>query len=322
MKHPVVLKQCESYEEDTVCQAVKTLLEGLEAENRVNRGERILLKPNLLAADPLSSGTCPHPIVVYAIAKWLKERGAKLLLSDSAGFGSARGAARTSGIMEVTDRLGIPVVEMRETIRKERDFSPSQMPRFFTMAKLLDEVDGVVNLPKLKAHSQLLLSISVKNLYGLVPGKRKAWRHLVHGKNVETFSDMLVTHAHLVGPKIRFTVLDAIDAMEGKGPRGGAVRRVGVLAAGQDPFSLDAVVCDMIGINPMNLPTVASSVRAGFLDADMSQIPLLGDELDMLRVKDFKLPKHLIPVNFSPLRILQSTYRHLRVLFQQWTSES
>jgi len=320
MNHPVVLGRCENYDEKEVCRAVERLLDEMGADDTLEKGQKILLKPNLLAADPAPSGTCPHPSVIYAVGKWLQQRGANLLLSDSAAFGSARGAARKSGIKEAADRLGIPVVEMRKTTQKASDLSFNRLPSSFTLAQLLDEVDGVVNLPKLKVHGQLLLSLAVKNLYGFVPGKRKAWRHLLHGRSEERFSEMLVAHAHLVTPKLCFTVMDAVDAMERKGPRGGEMRRLKTLVGGRDVFALDAAVCLLVGVNPSLLSTVAASIRAGLVPEQLDQIPLRGEPMENLRVEDFKLPEVLSPIGFSPIRIVRSTYRHIRVLLQQRTS--
>jgi len=99
------------------------------------------------------------------------------------------------------------------------------------------------------------------------------------------------------------------------------MRRVGALLAGRDVFALDVVACRLIGVDPMRLSTVSASVRAGLLPERLEEISSGGEELSRLKVDGFRLPDPLSPIGFSPVRIVRSTYRHLRVLLQQRTSE-
>ncbi len=103
--------------------------------------------------------------------------------------------------------------------------------RFFSRLFLFDDYAGfdqVVNLPKLKTHTQLGLTLGVKNLFGFVPGKRKAAYHLSAGRDEAHFARLMLEIADTVRPSL--TVLDGILAMEGDGPSQGTPREAGLMA--------------------------------------------------------------------------------------------
>jgi uncharacterized protein (DUF362 family) len=99
------------------------------------------------------------------------EAGGKPFLGDSPAFGSAMGVAKANGYLPLLQELNLPVVEFQgkryETVSK--DFNNLRL------SKEAMEADAVINIPKLKSHAQLTATMGVKNLFGCVPGKMKAW---------------------------------------------------------------------------------------------------------------------------------------------------
>ncbi|RKY64588.1 MAG: hypothetical protein DRQ08_07400 [Candidatus Latescibacterota bacterium] len=142
--------------------------------------------------------------------------------------------------------------------------------------------DGLVNLPKAKTHTFTLLTASVKNLFGLVPGMEKTGYH-AKLKDIRRFSQMLVDIAGFVRP--RLTVLDAVVGMEGNGPSGGRPKRIGALLLGEDPNAVDVALCHVLGLEPLEVPTIRAAAEGGF---DPEGVRLVGDEV---RADGFILPE-------------------------------
>jgi ferredoxin len=155
---------------------------------------------------------------------------------------------------------GLPVV-----CRQFRDSVAVDIGTPFNRIEIADDAmnaDIVINLPKLKTHTQMLLTLGVKNIFGCIVGLRKPEWHFRAGIDRDKFAELLVRIAAAVRPSI--TILDGILAMEGQGPgKGGVPRELGVVLASTDVFAVDAVVCRMLSLKEHDLPTnrIASKLR-------------------------------------------------------------
>jgi uncharacterized protein (DUF362 family) len=174
------------------------------------------------------------------------------------------------------------------------------------------EADVVINLPKVKSHVQLTLTLGVKNLFGCVPGKMKAWWHMEAGKDVQRFGTMLVETARLLDPEL--TIVDGIVGHEGNGPSKGEPRALGVLGASGNVFALDRALVAVLGVDPLGVPTVAQSMRLGACP-EWDDIDFLLLSPDDLQVADWQLPTALVPIDFGLPRVAQSTFKHLYIRF-------
>ena len=187
----VAILKCRSYDRTElyakVCESVE-LLGGMGSF--VSPGERILLKPNLLAEKPAEAAVTTHPAVVEAVISLVKEAGATPVVGDSPGLGSATKNANRCGIGDVCRATGTEFVEFTEAVMVENPASHT-FKRLEIAREVLD-VDGIINLPKLKTHVQMNLTLGVKNLFGCVPGKRKPQWHLTAGIDSLHFAAMIL----------------------------------------------------------------------------------------------------------------------------------
>jgi uncharacterized protein (DUF362 family) len=147
------------------------------------------------------------------------------------------------------------------------------------------EADAVNNLPKWKTHGFTLLTLGVKNLFGCVPGTKKALWHLKAGDNHTLFAQMLVDLCQAIRPSL--TLLDGIVGMEGTGPGSGDPIPLGLILASKDPLSLDQIVCDLLGISRKSLLTNRVAFKQGM---GKEWIEIVGESVDSARVPGFKLP--------------------------------
>jgi uncharacterized protein (DUF362 family) len=154
--------------------------------------------------------------------------------------------------------------------------------------------------------------MGVKNLFGCVPGKMKAWWHMEAGKDSDRFGEMLVETAKAINPNL--TILDGIIGHEGNGPSGGEPRPLGILAASGDVFALDRAIVEMLNVNPLQVPTVAASMRLG-LCSNLEAIDFVQLHPEDLKVLDWKLPTKMMPIDFAMPRVIKSTFRHLYIRF-------
>jgi Pyruvate/2-oxoacid:ferredoxin oxidoreductase delta subunit len=186
--------------------------------------------------------------------------------------------------------LGIPFADFKTA--EEVRFPHGTLCKKFSVARALREADCIINLPKLKTHSQMYMTCAVKNLFGCIPGLRKAQFHFKMQKK-EDFALMLLDLYRYIQPAI--TIVDAVIAMEGQGPGSGDPRHLGFIAASTDAVALDAVCADIIGFRPDAIPYIKIAHQKGWGIADLSMIDVIGDARERFKKKDFKLP----PVDHS-----------------------
>jgi uncharacterized protein (DUF362 family) len=306
-KPSVSLIQATSYESEALRTSLITLLEPLGGISAfVKPGDRVLLKPNLLTGSRPTKECTTRRELVYEVAQMVIEAGGKPFLGDSPAFGSAKGVAEANGYLPLLEELHIPIVEFHgkryQTVNE--DFN------HLRLCKEAMEADVVINLPKVKSHVQLTLTMGVKNLFGCVPGKMKAWWHMEAGKDANRFGEMLVETARAINPNL--TILDGIIGHEGNGPSGGEPRDLGILAAATDVFALDRAMVEILNISPEKVPTVAASQRLG-LCPELANIEFPHLHPGVLKIEDWRLPDKLVPIDFAMPRVIKSTFKHLYI---------
>ena len=306
----VSLLKAQSYAPDEVMAKLRQLLNPLGGiESIVKPGDRVLLKPNLLTGARPTKECVTRPEIVYCVAEWVKMAGGEPFLGDSPAFGSAHGVAKANGYLPWLKRAGIPVKELhgqRYTTEASGEFS------HLRLSKEAMNADVVINLPKVKSHVQLTLTLGVKNLFGCVPGKMKAWWHMEAGKDRERFGTMLVETARAISPQL--TIVDGIIGHEGNGPSGGEPRALGVLGASTDVFSLDRALVHILGADPTTIPTVVQSQRLGWCP-EMTDIMFPLQQPEELAIADWQLPEQLMPIDFGMPRVMRSTFKHVYIRF-------
>jgi uncharacterized protein (DUF362 family)/NAD-dependent dihydropyrimidine dehydrogenase PreA subunit len=220
-----------------------------------------------------------HPLVVRAVAEYVLEKGAHILIADSPAMGSFERILKQGGYLSAFEGLNAEWMPFKNGVK--RDIGPP-----FGIIDIAEEAvtaDIVINLPKLKTHAQMLLTLGVKNLFGCIVGLKKSEWHLRAGVDREMFAKLLVRIHHAVNPSV--TLIDGILALEGQGPgKGGTPRSVGMLIAGKYAPAVDAAICRMIGIDPEMLFTYRAAKELGLAD---DQIEIRGD---FKRLGDFRLP--------------------------------
>lgn len=300
MKSVVSIIRAEGY--SALRSNIEQLVENLGGwEKFVRSGESALLKVNLLSARTPDRGVTTHPAVVKAVAECLLDRNVKVAIGDSPGAGD-RGLERVfrnTGMIDVAEELGIPWVKFEPAGVREIHVS-DEITLYLT--KATDDYDHIINLPKLKTHSMTRYTGAIKNLFGLIPGLRKASYHKQFPLSKE-FSRMLV--AVYANTNVTLHIMDGIVGMEGNGPASGDLRDVGLLIASDDGVALDAIACHIIGIKEGKIAAIRFAAEQGLGHGKLSDIEVLGGELsEFVLEKPFVLPPR-IPESIVPSWILR-----------------
>ncbi len=295
---PVVVRES-TYEYEALRRDVFDILSRIDG-GLIYQGARVLIKPNLLAASKPEQAINTHPLVVKAACEYALEKGAKVIVGDSPPMGSFAKIVKAIGLADALK--GMPV-----TVRELGSPRKTKTGEEFRDVQLSGDAlgaDAIINLPKLKTHSQMALTLAVKNLYGCVVGVSKADWHFRVGESRELFAGLLVSIYKALPPSL--SLIDGILAMEGDGPgTGGTPRRLGVLAGSRNAPALDEVVCRILGLEPAALLTNSVARSMGVAE-DYSL------EGTLPVVKDFVVPPedHLV---FGPRFLKGFLRRHLTV---------
>ena len=243
----VAILRAPAYDQ-SVYDTMRRLLRGQVGEVR---GRHIVLKPNLVEFEPLSSINT-NPLVVHAAYEAFRELGAATVriaegpghrrntldLADAAGYFKI-----IPGFEDIFVDLNVDEVTR---VRPARQFS--RMKKLYLPNTALG-ADLLVSMAKMKTHHWVGATLSMKNLFGVVPGGIYGWpKNVLHWAGIpECIADL-----HMAFPR-QFAIVDGIVGMEGNGPIQGVPKHAGVLVAGRDPVAVDATCCRIMRIDPLKI---------------------------------------------------------------------
>lgn len=251
-KSKVVVLLCEAYEEEQIYTLLKNGLKQLGGlETLIGKEEKILLKPNLLKKAEVEKAVITHPVVVGAFARILREEGYdNIVLADSCGHGTTRQVIQGTGIDAYLEKYQIPAIDYTKGVRVDNP-EGIQAKEFILPQELL-EADCVISLSKMKTHALERITGAVKNSYGFIYGKNKAFGHTKY-PSADSFARMLIDLNQYVKP--RLYIMDGITAMEGNGPGSGDPVAMNVILMSTDPVALDSVFARLVYLKPEMVPT-------------------------------------------------------------------
>ena len=302
--YSVALTPCSTYDLDVVEQAMIRQIEKLGGLQRiVNRGDRVLIKPNFIAPRPADKAVQTHASVILGTARLLKDYGARPFVGDSPAWGSVEACAKAQGLDAPLKHLGIDLVQL-DTPRFIA-VGPKQTRVGISVHAL--EADAIFNLPKLKAHQQMMGTFAIKNMFGCVSGKRKPYWHFARGTSPVRFAKFLIQIFDAIPPVLN--LVDGIVAMDQDGPINGRPRPLHWLIGGQEPMAVERACARLIGLPSENLPMVQAASRLNYGCPSDEALHLVDVQWpDIQCLTDFDIPA-LVPVRFSLGRVIKSVIK-------------
>jgi uncharacterized protein (DUF362 family) len=171
------------------------------------------------------------------------------------------------------------------------------------------ESDLLVNLPRVKAHIQLRVTMAVKNYFGCLAGMRKSLWHMRYGGEPGRFESLLIEFLSVLPNGI--TLVDGITAMDQTGPTGGTPFPLQLMACSTNPVAVDRALLEILGVDYPASPLMALCTERGLHGARLHELhfPLLTPE--DLAVENFEVPRQLSPIRFNPCRFACSSVRRI-----------
>jgi uncharacterized protein (DUF362 family)/NAD-dependent dihydropyrimidine dehydrogenase PreA subunit len=225
-----------------------------KAGAKVKRGETVLIKPNLCKATD-KKGTVTNIDVVKAVIKWVRNQGGKPIVGDSPIPGNPDFEKKSgySKLKEFKSLLSFP--PKRVQIKRGKSLKSVVLSGV--------KYDKIISVPVMKTHVQALVTLSLKNMLGMVPGREK---HELHKKGLHQCLADLNT---VVKPDI--ALIDATWCMEGNGPIGGSAKKMDLLIASDDPVAADTVGSLVMKIDPMQVRHIVAceKMKLGSMDFEV-----------------------------------------------------
>jgi uncharacterized protein (DUF362 family) len=285
----VSIVRAASYSEDLL-----GIIRRLLAEHKVEaRGRRVVLKPNLVEFDP-GTAINTHPAVVQAALEAFRSLGA-------AEVRIAEGPGHRRNTLELAEAAGyfqaIPKFEdiftdlnLDDLARVDVPGARSRMSSYYLPHTALG-ADLLVSIPKMKCHHWVGATLSMKNLFGLVPGGVYGWP-----KNVLHWAGIPECIADLDGLFPRgFAIVDGIVGMEGNGPIQGTPKQVGVIVGGAGRVAVDATCCRIMRIDPALIPYLTMAEKNG--ETVAASVRQIGEPVRAVQTEFRLVPE------FGPLRL-------------------
>ncbi len=285
----VAIRRVPSYQSDLA----SVLHETLREFDPPVRGKVVLLKPNLITLDPQGI-TNTNPAVIAATREsFLRLGAAEVFIGDGSGIDrDSQAILESMRLREFTGPLAKIFVDLNvdDVERVALQTRASRLKELY-FPKILLHADFVVSMPKLKTHHWAGVTLSLKNMFGTVPGACYGWpKNVLHWAGIDP---AILDINAAVRPD--FAIVDGIVGMEGNGPIQGALKPSGVLILGDDPVAVDSTCARVMGLLPEKVKHIAQAATLlGHIDPE--KIQQLGESIASVR---------------NPFSVLQQ-FRHLR----------
>lgn len=225
------------------------LLRGIKLFPLQLRGKTVLLKPNLVEFEP-DGVINTHPAVIAAAIEAFRTAGAKdVIVAEGPGHRRDNEYLLTaSGLYSALKETGARYVDLNsDDLRRTKLRSQFTNLRELYLPETLFNVDLVVSMPKLKTHHWAGVTLSLKNMFGVIPGSVYGWpKNILHWSGIH--GSILDINSTIPIP--RFAIIDGIVGMEGDGPVRGTAKNSGVLVLGYDLAAVDATAARLMNIVP------------------------------------------------------------------------
>jgi uncharacterized protein (DUF362 family) len=272
----VVIRRTANYEQDLAA----VIYETLRVFELPVKDKTVLLKPNLVGFDPLCEmNTHPH-VIAATRESFLRLGAAEVLIGDGPAMDRDTEAIIESvRLHEFTGPLGRTFVDLNldDVKRVVLSTRASRLKELF-LPKTVLGVDFLVSMPKLKTHHWAGVTLSLKNMFGIVPGSCYGWpKNVLHWAGID--GAILDINA---AARPDFSIVDGVVGMEGNGPIQGTPKPCGMLVLGDDPVAVDATCCRVMGLRPEKVKYLnAAGTLLGHLDA--AKIQQLGETVASVR---------------------------------------
>ena len=256
----------------------------------IQKGDTVAVKPNILTGKLSGPGVTTDPRVIEALVRLSFDAGAwEVRIVEGAGYGVPTSEAlELAGMKRVADETGAVLVDVDRDETLEVEVPDPLILDKIPVSRSFYEADVRINAPVMKTHDQLIVTLGMKNMKGII---QKPTKRLFHRIGLAK----AVVDLNKAVP-LNLTVVDAIHAMEGLGPSLGNVLEMDMVLASSDVYSLDVVGAMVMGIDPGELEYMKYAAEQGLVRLDGGGIEVVGESVESV-ARAFEMP----PLDLSPL---------------------
>jgi uncharacterized protein (DUF362 family) len=254
------------------------------------QGKRVVLKPNLVEWHREKVINTDPSVVAAAIELCKREGAAEIIVAEGPGhWRNVEYLVSESGLGDVLTRAGVPFVDINhDEPVKTPNLGRLTGLEYLYLSRTIATADVVISMPKLKTHHWAGATLSLKNLFGTLPGICYGWpKNELHWRGIDnSIVDIALTRT----PEL--AIVDAIVGMEGDGPLNGTARHVGALVMGHDLVAVDATCCRLMQLDADQVPYLILGNRRKLGRLNAGEIPQLGEPIQAL-AQPFETLPHL-----------------------------
>lgn len=251
------------------------LIGGLESI--ITPGDNVLIKPNFICAADYTTGATTNPNVIFAIAELCREVGAKqITIAEGSAIGHNTDKVFDSlGLRELAEKYDCKLVNFHKdeftyvVNPQARNIKRIRLPRTFI------ESNVVINVPVMKTHDALAVTLGLKNMKGIIHTSDKKRFHKWG------LAQTVVDLGHLAMPEL--TIVDGTVALEGMGPVVGKPVGLGLLLASSDTIAVDRVCLEVMGFNLEEVEYIRLAGEQGLGCTDLDKIRIKGEDLENVK---------------------------------------
>jgi uncharacterized protein (DUF362 family) len=256
--------------------------------------EHVIVKPNVCNAKNPQGMVITDFRVIKAVLDLVREKCDEVTVVESDNIaGPAESRVEGSGLMDLLDEWDVPFLNLSHGDYEEHTVAGAVL----RMPRTVLEADYLVNLPKMKTCAHTLLTLGVKNLYGVFQQAKKSKYH-------KHLDEILPYLARTV--RCDLTVVDGLTCMEGNGPLVGNPVCMNMVLAGRNVVAVDAVCSRLMGYDPTNIPHIANAAKQGAGPIALDEIEVVGEDAAEC-VREFE-PPYSLKATFKSLKAIKDIY--------------
>jgi len=257
---------------ETTVKALEML--GSDVDSALSGKKPVLIKPNYINSRHPSTGITTDSRVVEGIVKFLRERRIEnIIVGEGSGFGDTFQAFKVAGVDAVAERWNVKLVDLNKDEFVEVNPPDALSLKKVKVAKTALE-STIISVPKLKPHRQTTVTLSLKNMMGVLASKGSM--------HMGSLSKNIVDLASVLKPSL--AVIDGIIASEGHETSGNPVE-MNLVIAGTDPVAVDAVGATVMGIEPTEIKHLVLAEKKGLGTCNLNEITILGENIEKVKRK-------------------------------------
>lgn len=256
--------------------------------------EKIVIKPNVCNSKNPNNMVITDFRIIEAVINLVRSRAGHISVVESDNIsGSAEKRMAESGLLQKLKELNVEFVNLSKDKAEIHDVDNIKI----RLPKTVLNADYFINLPKIKTCGHTLVTLSIKNLFGLLQRARKNKLH----RHLDKILPYLVKVV-----RQNLIVVDGIIAMEGNGPVIGTPKNLGIMVTGINPVAVDSICTLIMGFQPKEVKHLHRAHEIGLGEIDPNRIDVFGENWDRIS-RVFERP-YSLKANIRSIRSIGKIY--------------